>query len=79
MTTQIVVPPPRLRGIRTTVVIAIIIASLGLGFAIGRVTAPVGGSGFPGGTAPFGTTEGGVPLPPGAPADLQGSGGSPGN
>jgi hypothetical protein len=79
MTTQIVVPPPRLRGVRTTVVIAIIIASLGVGFAVGRVTAPTSGGGLPGGTPPFGTNQGGLPGGPRAPSDGGGGAGRPGN
>jgi hypothetical protein len=75
MSTEIVVPEPRVRGIRTTVVIAIVIASLGIGFGIGRVTAPVSSGGFPGGPPQFGTSQDGPQQPGGDPGFGGGAGG----
>jgi hypothetical protein len=57
MSTEIVVPEPRVRGIRTTVVIAIVIASLGIEFGIGRITAPTPNEKPPNNPPQFNTSQ----------------------
>jgi hypothetical protein len=63
--TEITIAPARTRSVRTTVVIAIIIASLGVGFAAGRLTVPA--SNGAGTVQVPSDTGGGFPSPPSAP------------
>jgi hypothetical protein len=57
----IVIPPKRIRTVTIGVVFAIVFASLGVGFAFGRITAtPRTGSSFQNGNVPSGGFGGGL-------------------